>query len=390
MMKPKSLSEIKIKVEIDEEGFPLFGGLRIDDQLLLEDLFQNMQRFRPEEPRSKIVTQMKATANGRWAWIDAFDEPFVVQSVELLSETTEASAEEIVFRWDCLGDLSFHVKWAELYIDKWERFHAYLGAHEIPAVLSRKAQAQLLNLVTEFDDKHLKSPPLYRSAEIRNERTPREAAFWSESYDSGPGWDIGRAHPYLCQKLNKEDASEADWLSQLAPKESSARLLVPGAGGGHDAHFLSELHGRNTSPLWSVEALDFAEEAIKLFQSQYPDSQVDYKKVDVFDYLKKQNDNSVDAIFEHTFLCAISPEDREEYLKQLHRVLRPGGSYFGLFFLLEHHGGPPFAVTQWELRESLQEKFLIKEWERVTGISSDELGGRVYKELWARFTKKVL
>lgn len=388
-MRSESLSEIDVRVEIDEEGFPVFGGLRIDDEELLSDIFQNLQRFREDELSSKIVTQMKATANGKWAWIDAFDEPFVVQSVAIADDRDKTAQQELVFCWQCLGGLVFNVAWKDLYVDEHSRFHSYLGDQKIPSVLSRKAQAQLLEIVAQYQGPELSEPRRYRSAQTRNNHKPDEAEFWKESWESGPGWDMGQPHPYLREKLEQMSSSEGPrWFYDSIAKNSQALLLVPGAGAGHDADFIANHLSGLDDKTWKVKALDFADNAVDAFQSTYSASLVKYLKVNVFEFLRGLPSNSVDAVFEHTFLCAIAPEDRQGYLEQVHRVLKPGASYFGIYFLLEHHGGPPFAITQWELRETLQPNFLIKEWERIVGLGSDKVGGRVNKELWARFTKK--
>ncbi len=65
------------------------------------------------------------------------------------------------------------------------------------------------------------------------------------------------------------------------------------------------------------------------------------------------------------------------------RVIKPGGFWSGIFFLLEHEGGPPFSLTQWELREYTRKGFGIKSWERLE-ISPP---GRLKKELWAEFER---
>jgi len=100
-------------------------------------------------------------------------------------------------------------------------------------------------------------------------------------------------------------------------------------------------------------------------------------------------DNSVDAIFEHTFFCAIDPLRRKEYVQEVLRVLKPKtGKWFGIFFLLEHPIGPPFALTQWELREFVQKTFDTKmdilAWERIEQSPQQ----RIHKELWAVLSKK--
>ncbi len=364
-MLEKKLNEINRSIEIDEEGYPVFDGLRIDDPKILSDVFQNIRRTLPTDPKSKIITFLD---EDKWAWVDAFDAPFVVQTIDHL--------DGLNFLIHFFGGVSVQISFEDLMVDEWNRFHLSIGEQRLPAVFSRKAQASILNVVSQI----VNTPPTlpyFRSAESRDGKVPSDSSFWSQSYSEGSGWELGQAHPKLKEALQGD-------LKKIIEKNGVSNFLVPGAGRGQDALLLAQ-YGK-------VVALDFAKEAKADFVQMHKGSEyfssIDYKLNDVFEYLKGLSDGSVDAVFEHTFFCAIEPIRRKEYVEQVLRVLKPnGGLWFGVFFLLEHGMGPPFALTQWELREYISNTFETKldilEWERIKNSPQ----GRAHKELWAVFRK---
>jgi|GEM_PF-207221 len=373
------LSEIKYSLEIDEEGYPIFSGLRIHDEEVLKDIFQNLQRVQPDLPKSKIVTCLEGH---KWAWIDSFDAPLIVQDVEFatdkssdqISDPTGDPRVELHF----LGDLSFEVALKDLSTDEWDRLHCYVGEQQFPAVFSRKAQARFLNEWMDHSESKKIDLTLHRFRDPALEREKKESvsssSTWDKAYQAQDmGWDLGEAHPQLKQSL--ED------LKQCFQGKNS--LWVPGAGRGHDAVFFAR-----ETPM-NVHAFDFSPEAVSEFSKAYPDFQsnpekrLKYECVDMFNILKATPDASVDALFEHTFFCAISPIQRAEYVAEIKRVLKPTGLWFGVYFLLEHKGGAPFSLTQWELREWVQKSFNIKAWERI----KESPKTRAHKELWAVFEK---
>lgn len=63
------------------------------------------------------------------------------------------------------------------------------------------------------------------------------------------------------------------------------------------------------------------------------------------DSLAYAPDAPFDAVYEQTFLCAISPKLRGDYERAVHRWLRPGGRLFALFMQKEEPGGPPYGCS---------------------------------------------
>ena len=67
-------------------------------------------------------------------------------------------------------------------------------------------------------------------------------------------------------------------------------------------------------------------------------------------------------MWEYTCFCAIDPARREEYVRLVHAILKPGGRLLGCFYpLREGTDGPPFPVSVAEIEAVLSPWFGIVE-----------------------------
>jgi hypothetical protein len=67
-----------------------------------------------------------------------------------------------------------------------------------------------------------------------------------------------------------------------------------------------------------------------------------------------------DGVWEYTCFCAIDPARREEYVRVLHAILRPGGLLLACFFPLREGGdGPPFPVSRGDIDRALAGRFTV-------------------------------
>lgn len=149
-------------------------------------------------------------------------------------------------------------------------------------------------------------------------------AYWSMRYrERKNGWDQMRPHPFL--------KHAHAYLGDVSKK----KLLVIGAGPGHDAEYFSDVAGK-------VTALDFSEEAKAHFRAYYPDSKVEYVVGDFF----TADLGKFDVVLEHTLLCAIDPKRYGDYFAAVERALNPGGFYAAIVWNKSPVGdaGPPFSV----------------------------------------------
>jgi len=171
---------------------------------------------------------------------------------------------------------------------------------------------------------------------------------WQRRYEEkDTPWDKGAAAPPLVHYL-RENAI-------------AGRVLVPGCGRGHDVRALARQHG------CSAVGLDLApaaiDEARRLPPEFGPGSEVSFVTGDFFK-LTFDLKNTFDWVVEHTCFCAIDPALRPEYAISAANALRPGGKFFGIFYLTpDVESGPPFAVSRAELSNLFEDHFiLLNEW----------------------------
>lgn len=126
--------------------------------------------------------------------------------------------------------------------------------------------------------------------------------------------------------------------------------MVPGCGLGHDAIALARAG-------WAVTAIDivdtFAEELSETLEP------LDGRFI-VTDALAFDSDEPFDLVWEHTFFCAINPDQRGDYGAMIRRVTAPGSQVAVLVFPIGRprtDGGPPWGVTTADYASALGEKF---------------------------------
>ena len=154
---------------------------------------------------------------------------------------------------------------------------------------------------------------------------------WDANYEQGTdGWDLGRPTPVFQRLLQSQ---------RLSP----GRMIVLGAGRGHDAR---EFARRG----FQVTAVDFSSEAVReMHRLASPEAPVEILQHDIFTLPDALN-HSFDYVLEYTCFCAIDPGRRAEYADLVNRLLKPGGMYIDLAFPLDgRKGGPPFAVSAAEV-----------------------------------------
>lgn len=334
---------------IDEEGFPLFGELRVTDPLVAMEIYRNLRKGE----NGAFVTQIQ----GDDLYVEAFDEPLVAAQVLKLDQG-----------WRIL--LPFGVEYAfdleTLRLDEWDRFHGRT-ASDLPFVFSRKAQAEFFRLLDDYTDETITADgkeieiPAYWSSE----KQVRQENFWSDIYRADDaGWE-----------LNEPSPSFKDLLPRL--KLPKSRVLVLGCGSGNDAAFFAE-HGH------VVTSVDISAEALKNAKAKYGHmTNIQWVKMDIFK-LPRDFDQAFDIVVEHTCYCAIDPIQRPQLVKTWIQCLVPGGHLMGVFFGMDKMKGPPFGGTEWELRERLKRSFHFIFW----GRSHESIQRRDGKEFVVYAQKK--
>jgi ubiquinone/menaquinone biosynthesis C-methylase UbiE len=107
-------------------------------------------------------------------------------------------------------------------------------------------------------------------------------------------------------------------MSQLMKENKSVRILDVGCG---DARFLKELKDRDFS---NIHGVDYSERAIGFAKQLLPD--VTFSSADLMKGTNYENDY-FDVIFMIETLEHIIPEEIPQILKEIQRMLKPGGEF---------------------------------------------------------------
>lgn len=186
--------------------------------------------------------------------------------------------------------------------------------------------------------------------------------YWEDRYKSNEiGWDVGEITTPL-----------KEYIDQIENKE--LKILIPGAGNGHEFDYLIEKGFSN------ITVIDIAEQPLESIKKRNPRYTKNFIQDDFFNLNK-----TFDLVIEQTFFCALNPELRAKYVKQMHSLLEENGKIVGLFFdfpLTE--AGPPFGGSKKEYLNLFSKKFNIKTLERA----HNSIKPRKDKELFFIFEKK--
>ncbi len=323
-------------VVLDEEGYFSFDGKRVNEDTLGRAMIENMKL----DTDGRLTT----TLNDNDAFVEYFDAPLLGRHVRLVDK----QCGELDLSYGATARFAF----SSLSLDEWDRIHGVtetLGKtkKEIPFVFTRHGQVEFFEILESFDDESITISGT--RFELPSWLTPCEESeqpgFWSDHYKAGTtDWDMGGAHSAL-----------PVILPQL--KIPKSRVLVLGAGLGHDAAYLAKLGHL-------VTAVDFSEEAVNRAKEKYGGTEnLNFVRADAFNLPEKWT-GEFDMVFEHTCFCAISPEKRNQLIKVWRQVLQPGGHLLGVFFVSEKRQGPPIGGSEWELRQRFKTNFNFLYWTR--------------------------
>lgn len=325
---------------IDEEGFPLFGELRVQDPEVGRELLLNLAKNDFGVYRTEL--------DDKKYWVENFDAPLVVQNFN--------SAGHLIFPYEL--ELQFLPN--TLRLDEWDRFH---GSTQdgVSWVFSRKAQAEFFNLLESFDDESVtfKGETFEPEVWLQNEKAVQSPKFWTDRYQTqATGWELQAPAPALVEMLPRM-------------KWPRSRVLILGCGSGNDAAYFAE-KGH------VVTAVDFSEKALADAQKKYSHlTNITWLQSDIFK-LPQSFENSFDIVFEHTCYCAIDPTRRNDLVKKWVQVLVPGGHLMGIFFVNDKMTGPPFGGSEWEVRERLRKKFQFNFWGRWRNSTEKRTGSELF------------
>lgn len=188
-------------------------------------------------------------------------------------------------------------------------------------------------------------------------------AYWEDKYrNDDTGWDIG----YISTPLK-------EYINQL--KDKTYKILIPGAGKGHEAIYLHQ-HG-----FTNVYVIDLAQQPLNHIIDCAPSFPIEHLIQDDFFNLQIAD---FDLILEQTFFCALDPTLRSKYVTTMHRLLKTKGKLVGLLFNFPFiKKDPPFGGNKEEYISLFSSSFSIKILEKA----SNSILPRAGKELFFIFEK---
>lgn len=317
---------------IDEHGRVFLDpdSPAISDQTQIEEIFNNLKLTENFCLETEFQDQKYL--------VESFDHPLQIIAVELKENKIYLQTKQNQLF------LADKTSWS---LDEWDRFNG-LTTSQAPFVLTAKAQDQLFNLVDSYDDEgfvsegeYVATPPYF--IDTIDIEKPQ---FWLDAYktEANPKWN-----------LNQPAEAFKDMIQRL--KLPKSRILVLGAGEGHDAAFFAQAGH-------VVTAVDFSKEGIRRGKEKYAGlSNLHFEEANIF-HLPQQWNHSFDVVVEHTCYCAVPPDQRNELVRLWRRMLHEEGQLLSIFFTMEKRSGPPYGATEWEIRKRLQDYFHFLFWGR--------------------------
>lgn len=187
--------------------------------------------------------------------------------------------------------------------------------------------------------------------------------YWNNRYHEGStGWDMGCISPPI-----------QAYVDQLEDKD--LKILIPGCGSGYEGEYLHKAGFKQ------VYLMDFAPEPLDRFSERVPDFPMDHLITGNF----FEHEQQYDLIVEQTFFCALNPSLRPDYVRQMHRLIKPGGRLVGLLFndaLFSDH--PPFGGFKADYEALFASHFELDHLD----IAENSIPPRQGRELWIRFLRK--
>lgn len=180
--------------------------------------------------------------------------------------------------------------------------------------------------------------------------------FWEGYYGGGEiPWE---SHTPWSTPLLRKLLAEP---SLAALPRASARVLVPGCGRGFEARLCAD---EGFADVTGADLLPAALQAARALDTTPAHKKIRYVEADMVAEGAADRLGTYDLVVERAMFCALPPKLWEAFLANTHALLKPGGLYAGLFFVLSPaelaaytREGPPFPISEEELGQRLTPHF---------------------------------
>jgi len=181
--------------------------------------------------------------------------------------------------------------------------------------------------------------------------------FWDNKYLTGEtGWDAGSVTTPL-----------KEFFDTL--KDTNCKILIPGAGNAYEAEYLHRQGFKN------VYIIDISEFPLHNFQKRVPDFPREHLLHGDFFELE----DTFDLIVEQTFFCALAPALRENYARQMYRLLKKDGVLAGLLFDIPlNNDKPPYGGNKEDYIPYFRPYFAFRKFEKAYNSIPPRAGNELF------------
>lgn len=181
--------------------------------------------------------------------------------------------------------------------------------------------------------------------------------YWDSRYQTEQtGWDLGAASGPI-----------RHYIDQLSNKD--LRILIPGCGNAYEAEYLSEQGFSN------ITLIDISPSLVQQLRNKFEGRQ----EINVIEGDFFEHQGEYDLILEQTFMCALDPKMREDYVKKMHSLLSQNGKLAGLLFGVHFEkAGPPFGGSIEEYETLFGQHFKIKTMEKAYNSVKPREGNELF------------
>lgn len=191
------------------------------------------------------------------------------------------------------------------------------------------------------------------------------SGYWDNRYKNNEtGWDIGFPAPVL-----------KDYIDQLS--DTSLSILIPGCGNAYEAEYLL------AQGFTDVTLIDIVPSVTANLEKKFAPNIGKHIRIVTGDFFN--HDGKYDLILEQTFLSALDPSLRSQYVDKMRSLLKKGAHLTGvLFSTVFDEEGPPYGGTREEYKKMFGNKFLIKSLEPCYNSIERRMGNEVFINLIAK------